>query len=97
MDIATTLILSIMFALPTVFMTTGFSFKKAKAVACLISAAVLWMVLVPVFPIVSNLAYPFLGYVFFIPAFVCFLFALPPSISMWKERQKEGWEEDEED
>lgn len=97
MDVATTLILALMASLPTCLMFVGFSFNKAKAVACLISASVLWLVLVPTFPVVSGLTYTYLSYIFFVPAFLCFFFALPPAISMWRTSQKEGWEDDDEE
>lgn len=95
MDISVTLILAIMFALPIVFMTMGLNFEKAKAVACLSVAAVLWFVLTLVFPVVSSLPYYFLSYVFLIPAVLCFVLALPPAVSMWRISRMEDWEKED--
>lgn len=95
MDVATSLILAIMFALPTVFMLMGFSFNKGKAVTCLGAATVLWLVLVPTFPVISQLDYTYLSYVFFVPAIISLVFMLTPSIEMWKISNREDWENDE--
>ena len=97
MDISVTLILAIMFALPTVFMTMGFSFEKARAVACLLTSSILWFVLTVAYPVLSGLTYTYLGLVFLVPAVLCFVLALPPAISMWKLHKLEDWEREDDD
>jgi glucan phosphoethanolaminetransferase (alkaline phosphatase superfamily) len=97
MDVASLCVTFAIFALTIIFMTMGFSFNKAKAVALLNLAAVMWLVLSAVFPVVLELAYPYLGIAFLAPAIACFLFSLPPAIELWRFHRKEEWEREDEE
>ncbi len=97
MDISLTLVLMFMFALPLIFMILGLGFDKAKAVACLVTSAVIWLVFAVTYPVLSGLTYSYLGFVFLVPAVLSFALALPPAVKMWRLSRMEDWEKEDED